>query len=67
MLLLQHLDRFSRPWRLLLLLDLFTIAIGISNVVGHALHAASERASVPALQFSLILAYLAALRFKRVC
>ena len=66
MLVLQHLDRFSRRWRFLLLLDLFAIAIAISNVIGFGVYAAYERWSVPTLQFAVLLGYLAALRFKRV-
>ena len=67
MLLIQHLDRFGRFWRWLLIADLFTIAITISNVVGHELHAAFERASGATIQFGVLVGYLAALRFKRVC
>ena len=67
MLLLQHRDRFSRVWRWLLLADLFTIAIAISNVIGHELHEAFVRASGPTIQFAVLVGYLAALRFKRVC
>ena len=67
MLLLQHLDRFGRFWRFLLLADLFTIAIAVSNVIGHELHAAFVRASGPTIQLAVLVGYLAALRLKRVC
>jgi hypothetical protein len=36
-------------------------------VVGHELHAAFERASGATIQFGILVGYLAALRFKRVC
>jgi len=67
MLLLYHLDRFARPWRLLLVADLATIALAISNVIGGRVHQTFEAWSIPTIQFALLVGYLAALRFKRVC
>ena len=67
MLLLQQLHRFTGVWRWLLVADLVTIGIAISNVIGHEVHAAFVRASGPTIQFAVLVGYLAALRFKRVC
>lgn len=67
MILVKNFFNYSKLWRVFLGVNFFIIALSLYDLMGRELYSAFMMASVTTVNFLILIAYLASLRFRKVC
>jgi alpha-1,2-mannosyltransferase len=67
MILIKNFFNYSKLWRVFLGFNFFIIAFSLYDLMGRGLYSAFMTASVTTINFFIVIAYLASLRFRKMC
>ncbi len=67
MILVKNFFNYSKLWRVFLGVNFFVIAFSLYDLMGRELYSAFMTASVTTINFLILIAYLASLRFRKIC